>query len=287
MRSWKIALISLALTLSASAQEKGYNGYSLKDFKGFPEKWHFVTVRFRHDTREMRLTYANDIAAKALREGKTEYPDGAIFGKVGRLTEEDPLFPSSATPSAVKRFQFMVRDRLKFKSTDGWGYALFDDRGNNFPGEPKSAAQACAACHRIAESRGYVFSQFANFGLAVDSPQSPAKVGQFDFKSVKKSTLPSEVVRWIPAAETELMSIQGPLQKNVFTGTLDEIVPALAAQTIKTGQSSILISEDGLRYSVVLLDKLSTQCPAGKAMVSVRGSPDIPQKIVKKTFCHH
>ena len=34
------------------------NGILYEEFKDFPSKWEIVTIRFRKDTGEMRLTYA-------------------------------------------------------------------------------------------------------------------------------------------------------------------------------------------------------------------------------------
>jgi hypothetical protein len=59
----------------------------------------------------MRLTYANDVAMKTLKNGKTDYPDGAVFGKTGIHTGSDPQFESSAVPKDIRRYQLMVRDK--------------------------------------------------------------------------------------------------------------------------------------------------------------------------------
>jgi len=42
---------------------------------------------------------------RALNEHSTDYPDGAVFAKVGVPTEEDPAFIDSQTPMAAKRVQ--------------------------------------------------------------------------------------------------------------------------------------------------------------------------------------
>ena len=75
--------------------EAVFNGYTLKQFGDFVHNWHFVTVRFRRDSGEMRFAYANDIAWKALSEHSTDYPDGAVFAKIGVSTMEDPAFTDS------------------------------------------------------------------------------------------------------------------------------------------------------------------------------------------------
>lgn len=154
-------LIFESIPLFAQASEKDefagrtqMNGHELKEFAGFERNWKLVTVRFRKDTGEMRFTYANDLAWKALMSGATDYPKGSVFAKIGLATLEDPSFASSAVPSGARRYQFMVRDKTKYSETDGWGYALFDANGKTFPGEPKEASLACAACHHIVPERG-------------------------------------------------------------------------------------------------------------------------------------
>ncbi|MBY0416354.1 MAG: cytochrome P460 family protein [Bdellovibrionales bacterium] len=42
------------------------NGMTLADYAGFEKKWEMVTIRYREDSGEMRITYGNDIAVKAL-----------------------------------------------------------------------------------------------------------------------------------------------------------------------------------------------------------------------------
>lgn len=89
------------------------NGYSFKEYKDFPQKWKLVTVRFRKDIDEMRFVYANELAFKALQSGTGKYPDGAIFGKLGVRSKDDPEFASSMVPSGVHRYQLMVKNSKK------------------------------------------------------------------------------------------------------------------------------------------------------------------------------
>ncbi len=102
------------------------NGFLFSDFGQFEKNWKLVTVRYRQDTGELRFTYANPKAWKAMSSGKAEYPDGSIFAKTGYMTDDDPSFTSSKIPSGSRRYQFMVKNKKKYKDQDGWGYALFD-----------------------------------------------------------------------------------------------------------------------------------------------------------------
>ena len=149
-----------AFTSSASSEDPNIyanksemSGYKLDQFKNFENTWKLVTVRFRKDTGELRFTYANSLAWKTLSSNNRNYPDGSVFAKIGIATQEDPAFTSSAVPSGARRYQFMVRNAKKHQDTEGWGYALFDKNGKTFPGEPKVASQACAACHHLVPDR--------------------------------------------------------------------------------------------------------------------------------------
>ena len=97
----------------------------------------------------MRLTYAKAIAAKVLKSGKTEYPDGAVFAKTGIHTSSDPQFESSVVPRGIRRYQLMVKNKKTYKTTGGWGYALFDASGKTFPEDVKTTTNACYACHTM------------------------------------------------------------------------------------------------------------------------------------------
>lgn len=123
-----------------------------------------MTVRYRTDSKELRFTYANDLAWKQMNSSQPTYTDGAIFAKVGIIAEKDPA-SSSEVPSGAKRFQFMVRDRKKYRTTNGWGYALFDDKGKVFNEDIKQKTLACAACHNMVPERDFVFSTAMNLDL--------------------------------------------------------------------------------------------------------------------------
>jgi len=160
----RILLAGLFISALAMADDT-MNGYSLQQFGDFQKNWHLVTVRFRQDTNEMRFTYANDLAWDTLKAGKVDFPNGAVFGKVGVMTKPDPAFVSSVVPGGARRIQFMVRDVKKHSRDDGWGYALFDVQGKVFPDHGRQAVQACVACHHIVPDRGFVFSQLMSNDL--------------------------------------------------------------------------------------------------------------------------
>lgn len=271
-----LALFSL-IGASASAKFAGkteMNGISYKDYEGFEDKWKFVTVRYRMDSGEQRFTWGNDLAMKTLQSGKTDYPDGAVFAKIGFATDEDPAFTSSRVPSGSKRYQFMVRDRKKYADTGGWGYALFDGNKVTVEEDPKQRAQSCYACHRIVENRGQVFSQLVHIAPFVPkSLPDPAKHKEVDlnkvkFETVAVSRLPDLVKRSLPAGD-KIRWITGDLRQHVFRGTIDEIRPTLIEETKKSNLPAALVSSDSDQFAVVYRDGARKNCAKEKSFKSV------------------
>lgn len=262
------------------------NGMKFKDYSDFATKWNFVTVRYRKDTGEMRLTYANDAAMKTLISGSIDYPKGAMFAKIGLMTQDDPGFVSSLVPSGAQRYQLMLLDKEKFKDTDGWGYALFDETGKTFDGDPKEKAEACHACHKMVPERGYVFSQPVklNMGLPFNIKMqiaTPEKTiaSRVVFETVKAETLPEKLKKAMPPEFTEIRLLRGDMEKSLFYGTIDEIRPTLAVELVRSNLPTALVGKDGKLFSAVIKTKQpECELPDGKKGIQVRGIfTDVPR----------
>lgn len=239
------------------------NGIRLKDYQGFEKKWKEVTVRFRTDTGEQRFTYANPKAYEALMKGVRDYPDGAVFAKIGIMTQEDPEFPSSKVPTDAQRIQFMVRDKKKYADTGGWGYALFNPMGFRMDSSmpPEDQARACSACHQIVkESRGEVFSQPMNiWGHPPPPPMHEAALGpeliftseQASFQDRAAGKLPKELRELLPPKSASVRFLEGTLREHVFAGTLNEVRPLLMKEARRAGKPALLLSKDGTQYTLI------------------------------------
>ena len=249
------------------------NGYSLGQFPDFEKKWHLVTSRFRKDTGEMRLTYANDLAWKALQAKSADYPDGAVFAKIGMMTEEDPDFTSSAVPSGAKRYQLMVRNHKKHPETHGWGYAIFTPTGQATfkPEDQRIESLACNACHEMVPQRGYVFSQPMVLAVGQVSPHAVAsEPSQISFTSVDTATLRDDVKKLVPAVFKQVRRVHGPFEKHVFVGTMGEIRHVLIKEAIRTNHPAALISDDTAMFSLTYIDTDKPACDAhGKKGASI------------------
>lgn len=247
------------------------NGYSLKEFKDFEKNWNLVTIRFRKDTNEMRWTFANDLAWKVLESGSVEYPEGAAFAKIGIATSEDPQFISSAIPVGARRYQFMVRNVEKHAETGGWGYALFDVDGKTFPEEPRKAAMACFACHKIVENRGQVFSQPFQFsphnkGTYFSSHKAFRKIG---FSAIKLASLNKDLQKLVAGPWKEMREVSDKdMRENLFQGTLEEIRPSLEREAYESKLPAALISKDQKRFSIIIPTHSET-CKEGRSFKSI------------------
>jgi hypothetical protein len=281
----KVFLVSLLFGFSTSTagtmpivdqkqpDKSQMNDIAFGDYAKFSEQWRLVTVRFREDTREMRFTYANDLAYQALLSGAREFPDGSAFGKFGAVTEADPGFTSSAVPTGKHRYQLMVKNRKKYSETGGWGYALFDARGVTYKEDEKLQTQACHACHSIVKSSDFVFSR--PMALAPSraynpgSESKPASSAQVQF--AKRTTGIPEGLRLILKQNDHhqkfIHEVVGSLREHSFIGTLDEILPTLEEAAKRTKAPVALISKSGDFSVAIPVATPKSKCSDGKQEV--------------------
>ena len=287
------SLIVFVFKVSANENLKNeMNGYRATQFGDFSKKWQLVTARYRKDTGEMRMTYANPQAWKVLVSGKNNYPDGAVFAKVSTSTKDDPAFPSSAVPYGARRLQFMVRNAKKHTATDGWGYALFDSQGKIYPDDPVIATNACVACHRLVPERGHVFSQPMDLSSFVMTKNtSSAFKGKQEgppriyFENVQRKDIPDHISKLLPSKYKELRLIQGELRHSIFSGTLDEVRPLLSIETAKTKLPAALISQDEKLFSIVFIDT-DIKCPESEmGMKGLQSTMSLTQNVFRIEFC--
>lgn len=239
------------------------NDISFNEHKGFSQEWKIVTIRYRTDVDEIRVTYANDVAFKTLAAMKPNYPDGSKFGKVTFTTTTDAAFVSSNMPSGISRFQLMVKDSKKYAETNGWGYALFDENGRLFNEDLKEKTIACAACHSLVPERGYVFSRSYHHINSGSVFETLSKSDKLYFKQVKPKELKGSIQEHLTKNSKWVESLEGVLKQHAFSGTLDETVPLLIDRTKKMRKDSVLfVDEKNYTYVKVLEDK--DQCTEGK-----------------------
>lgn len=242
------------------------NGIGFFDYFEFWKSWRLVTTRYREDTGELRFTYANQLAWDTLSKNRTDYANGAVFAKIGYETSRDASFASSLVPNAGKRVQFMVRNGEKYAQTDGWGYALFNEEGKTFAGEPKQAALACAACHRIVKTRGFVFSEPLDVTFTPQASKSTTKkiVGAFAFEEFPGKNLPAVLKKFLPAEQAMVSSLKGDFRRFAIAGTLDEVRPTLIIEAKTKHRPAVLVHEFGKIFSAIW-PEAGADCDKGKA----------------------
>lgn len=119
--------------------------------------WMVLSTSERFDNGTMRVIYGNDIARKALRENKINpWPDGTIFIKVAWSELEDK--DGKITTGEFKNFQYMIKDKVKYAATKGWGFARFDGLEKK-PYGNKGFEYSCINCHLAVEKNDYVFTR--------------------------------------------------------------------------------------------------------------------------------
>jgi hypothetical protein len=265
------------------------NGYALKDYENFFKEWPLVTVRYREDTGEIRLTYANELALKGLNEGKGVYEDGAVFAKIGFMSEPDPGFASSLSPLGARRYQLMIKDSKKHPEADGWGYALFVANGpGGIPIGEFPDPHACHACHKLVPERGFVFS--IPMTLNPKEPMSDLQLihaGQtapnLEFLTVDKKKLSPELQKLIPGQWLRMM--ESLSQDKVFAGTLQEVPPFMIRDIFVHNLPALFLAQDRLSYVLIQPDPHSENAtcktPEGREglmLLSRRVNPPSPVK---------
>jgi hypothetical protein len=138
--------------------------FGIKQPAGYRD-WKLVAVAHEAGKLDdLRAILGNDIAIEAFRQGKQEFPDGAIIARLAwgyvASAENDKVFgqPQSFVTGPPKEgLQFMVKDSKKFAATGGWGFAQFND------GKPVDAAtiKTCFPCHVPAKAHDYVYTHYA------------------------------------------------------------------------------------------------------------------------------
>jgi hypothetical protein len=127
--------------------------------------WKLISVAHEEgNLNDLRAVLGNDIAISAYREGKLPFPDGTIIARLAwsyvPSEENNKVFgrPQSFVAGSPKNgVQFMVKDSRKYASTNGWGFAQFND------GKPadEAAHNTCFSCHEPVEARDFVFTRYA------------------------------------------------------------------------------------------------------------------------------
>jgi hypothetical protein len=144
---------------AASTSTQPHIPTSINGIEYIPDykNWQVVTTSDRFDNGTMRVVFGNDIAIKAIKENHINpWPKGTIFAKVAwdKITDSK----GNITTGAFKQVEYMIKDKDKYKSTAGWGFARFKTPKFLPYGKTKLFATECVNCHRPMEKNDFVFT---------------------------------------------------------------------------------------------------------------------------------
>jgi hypothetical protein len=161
------AALAGVVTLTASASGDGTERppvFATRIPPGYRD-WRLISVaREEAALDDIRAILGNDKAIKAYREGKLPFPDGAIIARLAwsydSSDENNKVFgqrQSFVAGHPKNGVQFMIKDSRKYASTDGWGYAHFD----NGKSADEAVLNTCFPCHKAIAARDSVFTRYA------------------------------------------------------------------------------------------------------------------------------
>ncbi len=262
-----------SLTITSLKSLRPMNGINPALHDKFWEKWQLVTTRYRGDNGEQRYIYANDLAYSAMRDGELEFPDGAMFGKVAFLTEEDPQFPNSFEAIDFTRLQLMEKDRKRFKETDGWGYWLHVDGVTSNSAEDSSNALACHACHTLVKQRDFVFSGPTFLGSVASTLGNVGTKFEDRFRTRALSELnqyEKSILALLPQQPTKVKS----LRMRLFSGSLHESIGPLARFT---ESKELYLLSDPIQKRFLLAQHLPSQdgCKSRAKVIMIRSKKQL------------
>jgi Cytochrome P460 len=161
------ALTSSVTYAPAPGQQVSRDAAQIAEGKLPPDyrDWRLISVAHEAgNLNDLRAVLGNDLAIEAFREGKLPFPDGAIIARLAwdfvSSEENDKAFGRSQSFVAgppKEGVQFMVKDSSKYASTNGWGFAQFND------GKPaeETVLKGCSPCHEPAKAHDFVFTRYA------------------------------------------------------------------------------------------------------------------------------
>ena len=180
-----IVVVSLAVSVLAAvgsravfAQDTGPakynvrvpNGLAFSEFRGY-ERWQVVAIS--HNEMLSAVILANPEMIGAYQSGipgnGKPFPDGSKMAKIHWNPKKNEAFPNTTVPGSLHDVDFMVKDSKRFADSGGWGWGAFEYNAasDTFTPATESAmppqghdAKCGFACHTIARSKDYVFTEY-------------------------------------------------------------------------------------------------------------------------------
>ena len=172
MGGWAIAAVD-KYTVSVPG------GLAMSEFRGY-EGWQAVAPTYTDAQNIMRLIVANPVMISAYKQGVPgngkPFPEGSKIAKIEwrprKITDHAPF--SAAVPDTVPgelfAVEFIEKEGKRFADTHGWGYGTFEYQAASGTFTPATLAskppqghdaRCGAACHQLAASKDYIFTDYA------------------------------------------------------------------------------------------------------------------------------
>jgi hypothetical protein len=133
------------------------------EFNGIPfqadfSNWRSISTTERFDNGTTRAILGNDAAIRAISDHHTNpWPDGVAFAKVAWA--QSPDMAGNIHTGEFRQVEFMIKDKNKYASSEGWGFARWVKGLQLAPyGKDALFVTECANCHRPMASNDFVFT---------------------------------------------------------------------------------------------------------------------------------
>jgi len=263
------------------SERKTLMGIDPKKYDKFWEKWRLVNVRYRTSPAEQRFVYANDVAWRTLKSGGSKFEEGAVFAKVAYTVGFDARFPSSYEPNNFSRIQFMKKDSKLYRSSDGWGYALYLQKSEQEDKFGDGEVQACHACHKLAANHDYVFDT----PVFVSSNKFVASGRDFfeNFKTIRLKDAPAVVSSLIKTFDKNAPKDLLDYQITAFQGTISESMLPVARLASERNMPVLLRASEGTGFVLAIKTKQSDLNCSKTAKLWVKDIQLIPGQAAVET----
>lgn len=125
----------------------------------FPDykNWRAISTTDRGDNHTLRVILGNDIAIRAVASHQIQpWPDGATFAKVAWQAVPDAQ--GVLHPGKFVQVEFMEKDKVKYKSTAGWGFGRWLGPELKPYGADARFSGECVGCHTPVRDNDYVYT---------------------------------------------------------------------------------------------------------------------------------
>src|ERR1700676_5533324 len=148
-------------------------GLAFAEYRGY-EGWPVIAIS--ENGGKIAVIMGNSVMIDAYKEGVPgngkAFPDGARMAKIHWIPKKQETYPGQPmVPGTQHDVDFMVKDSKRFAYSGGWGYGSFDYDAASDTFSPATEAATppqghdakCGfACHTLAKSRDYVFTEYAH-----------------------------------------------------------------------------------------------------------------------------